>query len=99
MSVIIIGSAEAWGFIPGFLDESDPRPPREQFNERYVGGWMPGPPGLSFDFDTVTLTYPGDPPMTPISVMQFRTEWILLFPSSWVLILQPGGSWEVARMD
>jgi hypothetical protein len=90
---------DVWGFIPSFLYADDPRPAREQFNERYVGGWMPGPPGLVFDFDTVTLTYPGDPPMTPISAMQFRTEWVLLFPSDWVLILQQDGSWEVARMD
>ena len=90
---------DVWGFIPGFLDADDPRPAREQFNARYLGGWSPGPPGLSFDFDTGTLTYPGDPPMTPISTMQFRDEMIVLFQSSWVLILQRDGSWEVARMD
>jgi hypothetical protein len=93
------GLEDVWGFIPSFLDADDPRPAREQFNERYIGGWRPAPPRLGFDFDTVTLTYPGDPPMKPISAMQFRTEWVLLFPSSWVLILQRDGSWEVARMD
>ncbi len=90
---------DEWGFIPSFLDADDPRPAREQFNERYLGGWRPAPPGLSFDFDTVTLSYPGDPPMTPISAMQFRAEIILLFPSDWVLILQRDGSWEACRMD
>lgn len=92
-------SFDGWGFIPLFLDADDPRPAREQFNERYIGGWQPAPPALTFDFDTATLNYPGDPPMTPISAMQFRTEMILLFPSSWVCIVQTDGSWEVARMD
>jgi hypothetical protein len=95
----IIGDVETWGFIPGFLDESDPRPAREQFNERYRGGWMPAPPGLKLDPATVSLTYPGDPPMRPVSVGQFRSEMLLLYPSSWVCILQKDGSWEVARMD
>jgi hypothetical protein len=90
---------DVWGYIPGFLRDDDPRPAREQFNERYSSGWVPGPPGLSFDFDTATLSYPGDPPMTLISAMLFRDEVILLFQSSWVLILQRDGSWEVARMD
>ena len=93
------GSMEAWGFIPDFLHGDDPRSAREQFNERCPGGWVPAPPGLKFDFDTATLNYPGDPPMTPISAMQFRTEMILLFQSSWVCIIQKNGSWEAARMD
>ena len=30
------------GYVPGFLVDSDPRPAREQFNERYrFGGWKP----------------------------------------------------------
>lgn len=29
------------GYIPYFLSENDQRPAKEQFVERYVGGWHP----------------------------------------------------------
>ena len=90
---------QIWGFIPGFLDEQDPRPAREQFNEHYPGGWMPAPEWLKFSRKTLRLTYPGDPPLQPIGLIQFRDEMIFLYPSSWVCIVQPNGKWEVARMD
>lgn len=89
---------EAWGFIPGFLDEHDPRPAKEQFHANYVSGWGPIK-GFRFEPTTYTVTYPEDPPMTPIGRMNFRDEVILLYPSSWVLILQPDGAWEMSRMD
>jgi hypothetical protein len=100
--ITISGTADTialWGFIPDFLDEGDPRPAREQFNERYRGGWVPAPPGLKLDVSTLRLTYPGDPAMVPLSTMYFRDEVIVLFRSSWVCIIQPDRSWEVARMD
>jgi len=89
---------EVWGFIPDFLDEEDPRPAREQFNARYIGGWNPFP-GFTLNIDSMELRYPGDPPMDPISCMIFRNEMICIYPSSWVLILQGDATWEVARMD
>ena len=91
--------SELWGSIPNFLDEKDPRPAREQFNERYRAGWVPGPEWLKFNRKTLLLTYPGDPPMQPISLLPFRSEILLLYPSSWMLILQRDGKWEAARMD
>ena len=97
--ILIGGDFEAWGFIPGFLDERDPRPAREQFHERYMGGWVPAPPGLTFDPVALTLTYPDDPVLRPISGLQFRDETLLLYPSSWVVIIQRDGSWAAARMD
>lgn len=88
----------AVGIIPVFLSETDPRPAREQFAERYIGGWMPIE-GFAFHPDTLTLTYPGDPPMYAIAKATLREETILVFPHAWVLILQPNGTWEVSRMD
>jgi hypothetical protein len=87
-----------WGYIPGFLREDDPRPARVQINERYQGRWRP------FKGHTLgshnELHYPGDPPQYPVSVMRFREERLFLYqPGDWVLIMQPDGSWEVARMD
>lgn len=87
---------EHLGFIPGFLDEADPRPAREQFDDRYVGGWRPLP---KFRLDGVTLRYPGDPPMKPYAMIQFRDEIILAYEGDFVVIVQPDGSFEGARMD
>jgi hypothetical protein len=45
MLVQIGGDADDWGLIPGFLDERDPRPAKEQIAEKYLGGWLPLPGG------------------------------------------------------
>lgn len=97
--------AEQLGFIPEFLDENDPRPAVEQFNDRYGfgGGWnpMPGfklvnfPPGPG----NFRLKYEGDPPMAPLFLTKLRDEMILVFEHSWVLIVRKDGTWEAARMD
>ena len=89
---------DPWGIIPSFLDEADPRPAREQFNERYSGGWQHFPGGR-FDPKRLTYNYPGDPPLEPVGDIVFRDEVILLYPYSIVLIVQPDGTWETCRMD
>ena len=83
---------ELLGFIPSFLDENDPRPAKEQFDDRYVGGWRPLP-GFKFGKGW-RVSYPGDPPMKPLCVMLFRDEKIYLYPYSWVRIGD-----EMSRMD
>lgn len=98
MLIVIGGNREMWGLIPNFLDPDDPRDAKEQFNARYIAGWNHFE-GFSFDTKTETLSYPGDPPMHPRSVMLFRRELILLFPYSWVMVIQPDNSWEICRMD
>jgi hypothetical protein len=105
MIIMMGGGPELWGFIPGFLDDDDPRGAKEQFNERYVSGWQPFE-GFTFDQQTGVLQYPGDPPMKPLSGMIFRgQEMILLFDSGWVMVLQLEQNekgempWEICRMD
>jgi hypothetical protein len=88
---------EHWGYIPLFLNEGDPRPAKEQFDDRYQAGWKPFI-GFTKD-DQDGLHYPGDPIQLPVSEIQFRNERILLYQSSWVCIIQPDGTWEVCRMD
>jgi len=95
---MIGGHLEDWGFITSFLDTDDPRPAIEQFNENYISGWRPFE-GFTFDIVEGTLSYPGDPPYKVISAIKFRDELILLFPSAWVLVLQPDQTWQVSRMD
>jgi hypothetical protein len=90
---------ENLGYLPGFLDPNDPRPAREQFNERYArgGGWSPMK-GHQLRGDN-SLEYPGDPRIHPIAQTWLRDELILLYPSDWVAIVQRDRSFEVCRMD
>ena len=90
------GTPDHVGLIPHFLDEADPRPAKEQFDERYSGGWTPQP---NFKMNGFTLKYPGDPPMQALAMMALRDEVILVYESAFVVILQRDGSFEVCRMD
>lgn len=86
------------GLIPAFLDENDPRPAWMQFNANYISGWHPIP-RFTFNPETVTLKYPGDPPTQAIAETTLRNERIILFQHAWVMILQQDGTYEVCRMD
>lgn len=92
----LVGELRDWGMILSFLDDADPRPVREQFAEHY--GWSPIA-GFKFTIKPPRLTYPGDPPMAIVSLFQYRDELVMLFPYSWVVVLQKDGTWEAARMD
>lgn len=86
------------GYLPGFLSVEDPRKAREQLDSAYISGWNPFD-GFTFEPKARTLKYPGDPIMRPLAETSLREEVILFYPSAWVLILQPNGSFEVARLD
>lgn len=89
---------EHLGYLPTMLDERDPRPAREQLdaNYRHSGGWCPMD---GFSLDGMTLRYPGDPPFEMIGCTRVRDEVVALFEHDMVAIVQPDGSFEVARMD
>ncbi len=90
---------DALGYIPHFLVPEDTRPAKEQFTERYIyGGWSKFE-GHTLNLKTMALKYPGDPPMLPLAVAELGHEKIYVYPHAWVLILQPDGSFEVARLD
>jgi hypothetical protein len=87
------------GYIPTFLDRDDPRPAREQFQERYAyGGWRPQD-GFVAIKGSPMLQYPGDPPLHPIAVMKLRQEMIFVYLHGYVAIFQKDGSFEACRMD
>lgn len=86
------------GYVPLFLNTSDPAPAKEQFEKNYIGGWFPLM-GWKFDPITRKLTYPGDQELKPIAETKLRDETILMYPSAWVMILQPNGNYEVSRLD
>jgi hypothetical protein len=90
---------EVLGFLPSFLHESDPRPAREQINERYRSSWFPiTTPGIKLRDDNVIL-YPRDPPYVPLAQTRLRDELIVYYPHAFVAIIQPDRSFEVARID
>lgn len=90
-------AADLCGFIPHFLDETDERPAREQFEERYIGGWHPFN-GFTMEKDK-SLTYPNDRPVHVVASIEFHGETIYIYPHAWVAIVQQDGTFEVARMD
>lgn len=85
-----------WGYIPSWLDDANPKSAKEQLKDGY-GSWdhFDGLALLPND----CLKYPGDPPLVPISEILLRNERIVLYPSSWIAIIQPDRSFEVSRMD
>ena len=89
---------DCFGYIPGFLDEDDPRPVAEQFNERYMGGWNPQDK-FKHNPRTGEMFYPGDPPMPPVAAFKWKDEMVMLYPHAYVAIFQADGSFEICRMD
>lgn len=92
------------GLIPSFFSDLDPRPAKEQINERYAfgGGWHPFPSFVVVDpADPLVLQgHPEDPPLYAIAEAKLRDETIRLYePGSWLAIFQPDGTFEVSRCD
>ena len=88
------------GFIPAWLNDDSPLPAKEQLHigYRHGGGWQPFKGFTLADDDS--LTYPGDPPQHPIcEILLDNNERVVMYPSSWVAIIQPDRSYEVCRMD
>lgn len=94
------GTEDHVGLIPTFLSETDERSAKEQFDANYShgGGWNKMDKFV-FEPEEGTLTYPGDPAYVPRAAMQLRDETILIYDSGWVCVVQPDGSYEVARLD
>jgi hypothetical protein len=86
------------GYVPQFLRDDDPRPAREQFNERYeFGGWSPNK-GFTKD-NRDFITYPGDPALPPVAERKLGVERIVMYPGALLAIIQPNGDFEIARLD
>jgi hypothetical protein len=86
------------GLIPTFLDGDDPRSASEQFNARYqFGGWVPLPRFKLLN--GMGLQYPGDPVLAPLYGAKLHDEVVVIYSSGFVAVIQPGGAFEVARLD
>jgi len=90
---------EDLGVLPSFLNDADPRPAKEQFDENYQhgGGWR-SLPGFTMD-QLAALHYADDPPYEPIAAIRMRNETIYVYRHAFVCIRQKDGSFDVARMD
>jgi hypothetical protein len=86
------------GFIPEFLDERDPRPAVAQIDDayRHGGGWRKFE---GFTMHEAGIKYPGDPLMRLLAEGKLRDEAIRVYESAWVAVVQPDGSYEIARLD
>lgn len=89
---------DALGLIPSFLSPDDERPAAEQIASNYCGGWDSFK-GFTFNPDTWALSYPGDPDLLPLFTATLRGEAIIVYQSGFTAILQPDGSFDVARLD
>jgi hypothetical protein len=93
---------EHLGLIPTFLDEKVLLPAWQQIddNYRHGGGWQSFKKGWNFSLSTLSLKYPGDPPLTPLAyAILHNEETIYIYPHGWVLILQRSLQWDIARID
>ena len=87
------------GFLPGFLDNDDPRSVRQQIDANYQhgGGWRPFPGFLMLK--NHTLHYKGDPPTPPLAKCVLRDETVYFYEGAFIAVQQLDGSYEVARVD
>jgi len=92
---------EMLGFVPTFLSEDDERTAAQQFdsNYRHGGGWRPFGRWVLDEVSHV-LKYPGDPPLEPLAFAKpHGKETVIFYEHAIVCIVQPDGSFEVARLD
>lgn len=94
---------ETLGDLPNIFLSDDPRPAKQQANERYRhgGGWQQQQ-GWKFNKVTKQISYPGDAPLSwlAMTALPLSHEIVALYPHDYVIIVRDGdGSFEVARMD
>ena len=91
------------GLLPSMIDPADKRSAAEQFDANYQhgGGWRPQEGWVRIgDSGVIAYKDSDDPPLAPIAAAKMRGEIILVYPYSYVAIIQQSdGSFEVCRMD
>lgn len=98
---------EHLGPIPHWLDENDARPAAKQLNDHYQhgGGWCPMTGFTMPDRTTGVLVFgsddgeAADETFRPWAAIMFNREMIFAYDYDIFSVLQPDGSFEVARMD
>ena len=88
------------GFLPGFLRPRDGRTVKEQLEARYAhgGGWRPIQ-GFTMRRDR-TLDFPDDEPFEPSAMTVIGDETVIFYAyCELISVIQPDGSFEVARVN
>lgn len=87
------------GYIPSWLDDENPKDARAQLGDGYIwGGWKPFHGDFRLNANN-SLSYPGDPILRPVAQAELRDETIVIYPHSWVAVVQKDRSFEIMRMD
>lgn len=93
------------GYLPEMISEDDPRPVKDQLNERYAhGGGYDPLPGWVYDPKSHSIKYPGDPALRPLATGLLHggmesEELLFFYESDWLCIVQKDGSYAVTRVD
>lgn len=93
------GTVNHLGYTLAWLDKNDPDGAVAQLHKHYShgGGWN------KFDGFTLmpdkSIKYTGDPKLPVRAEITFRDEKIYVYDHAWFLVLQPDGTYEIARMD
>jgi hypothetical protein len=90
------------GLLADIFRSDDPRPAKEQANDRYRhgGGWH-NQPRWTFNRETKEMVFPGDAPLMPlaITILPKTKEIVALYPHDYIAIVQADGTFEMCRMD
>jgi hypothetical protein len=90
-------------YIMRMLSTDNPNSAQHQLDVayRHGGGWHPfnGFELVKTQKGYYALKYPGDPLMKELSRCYLRDETVVLFQYSWVGVIQPDGTYGIARMD
>jgi hypothetical protein len=92
---------EAVGGLTTYLTSATTDPLWLQLDENSRSGWNPqlvADQGWELSADE-HLIYPGLPPLAPAAYATHLGEKILVYPHGWVVIVQLGGAFSVARVS
>lgn len=87
------------GRIPLLLNPESADPVWLQIQTNYPEGWNPELPGKWTLTADDYLIYPGLPPVAPAAMAWLRSERVLVYPAGWVVVVELGGEFTVARIE
>ena len=86
------------GRIPLLLDPNCADPVWLQVQNNYPQGWNPERGGKWTLTGDDYLIYSGLPPIAPAAMAWLRSERVLVYPAGWVVVVDLGGDFTVARI-
>lgn len=91
---------EMLGFIPGWLNDEDPRSLVEQMDAGYGYGGFKAHPITGFKaVREKCLKYPGDPLLRPLAQTELHGETLCFYDSAICAVWREDGSFVASRFD